>query len=190
GRFTVTARQRDPAGDGEASPRPYPPGGLRSHKGCMGPEPSSQRGPAMHLPTLSSRRLAGAAVMACAAALIPVAALAATAPPAAPAGASAPPCPPAGLVLWLSTGSPAAGTFYYHVNFTNLSGHACTLRGHPGVSAANLGGTRVGTPAGWSNPGNAKLRSIRLANGATAIAVLAVTDVYNYPAGVCHRVTA
>jgi hypothetical protein len=58
------------------------------------------------------------------------------------------------------------------------------------VSAANLGGARVGTPAGWGNPGNAKLRTIRLANGATATAVLAVTDVYNYPAGVCHRVTA
>ena len=143
----------------------------------------------MHLPTLSSRRLTGAAVLACAAALIPVAALAAAAA-AAPAAASAPPCPTAGLVIWLANGSAAAGTFYYDLNFTNLSGHACTLRGHPGVSAANLGGARVGTPAGWGNPGNAKLRTIRLANGATATAVLAVTDVYNYPADVCHRVTA
>jgi Protein of unknown function (DUF4232) len=142
----------------------------------------------MYLPTLSSRRLAGTAAIACAAALIPVAALAAA--PAAPAAASAPPCPTAGLVIWLANGSAAAGTFYYDLNFTNLSGHACTLRGHPGVSAANLGGARVGTPAGWGNPGNAKLRTIRLANGATATAVLAVTDVYNYPAGVCHRVTA
>ena len=144
----------------------------------------------MHLPTLSSRRLAGAAVLACAAVLIPVAARAATAAPATPGAASAPPCPTAGLVIWLTNGSAAAGTFYYDLNFTNLSGHACTLRGHPGVSAANLGGARVGTPAGWGNRGNAKLRTIRLANGATATAVLAVTDVYNYPAGVCHRVTA
>ena len=144
----------------------------------------------MHLPTLSSRRLAGAAVLACAAVLIPVAARAATAAPATPAAASAPPCPTAGLVIWLTNGSAAAGTFYYDLNFTNLSGHACTLRGHPGVSAANLGGARVGTPAGWGNPGNGKLRTIRLASGATATAVLAVTDVYNYPAGVCHRVTA
>ena len=145
----------------------------------------------MHLRTLSSRRLAGAAAIACAAALIPVAALAATAAPEAPATASTlPPCPTAGLVIWLANGSAAAGTFYYDLNFTNLSGHACTLRGHPGVSAVNLGGARVGTPAGWGNPGNAKLRTIRLANGATATAVLAVTDVYNYPASVCHRVTA
>ena len=123
----------------------------------------------MYLPTRSLRRLAGVAAIACAAALIPVASLAATSAPAAPA---------------------AAGTFYYDLNFTNLSGHACTLRGHPGVSAVNLAGGRVGTPAGWGNPGNARLRTIRLANGATATAVLAVTDVYNYPASVCHQVAA
>ena len=144
----------------------------------------------MHLPTLSSRRLAGVAAMACAAALIPVAALAATAAPPAPAAATPPACRTAGLVVWLANGSATAGTFYYDLNFTNLSGHACTLRGHPGVSAVNLSGGRVGQPAGWGNPGNAPLRTIRLANGATATAVLAVTDVYNYPAGVCHRVTA
>jgi hypothetical protein len=133
----------------------------------------------MHLPTFSPRRLAGAAAIACAAALIPVAALAATTVPAAPAAASTPPCQTAGLVIWLANGNAAAGTFYYDLNFTNLSGHACTLRGHPGVSAVNLG-----------NPGNARLRTIRLANGATATAVLAVTDVYNYPASVCHQVPA
>jgi hypothetical protein len=144
----------------------------------------------MHLPTLSSRRLAGVAAMACAAALIPVAALAATAAPAAPAAASPPACRTAGLVVWLANGSAAAGTFYYDLNFTNLSGHACTLRGHPGVSAVNLSGGRVGQPAGWGNPGNAPLRTIRLANGATATAVLAITDVYNYPASVCRRVAA
>jgi hypothetical protein len=143
----------------------------------------------MHLPTLSSRRLAAAAATACAAALIPAAALAATAP-AAPAAASPPACQTAGLVVWLANGSAAAGTFYYDLNFTNLSGHACTLRGHPGVSAVNLSGARAGQPAGWGNPGNAPLSTIRLADGATATAVLAITDVHNYPASVCHRVTA
>ena len=109
----------------------------------------------MHLPTLSSRRLAGAAAIACAAALIPVAALAAGAGPAAgaaPAAASTPPCQTAGLVMWLANGNAAAGTFYYDLNFTNLSGHACTLRGHPGVSAVNLSGGH-GRPAGLGQPG-------------------------------------
>jgi hypothetical protein len=145
----------------------------------------------MHLPTLSPRRLAGAAAAACATALVPVAALATTASPAAPAVAvRTPGCPTAGLVVWMNNEQGAAGTFYSDLNFTNLSGHACTLRGHPGVSAVSLGGARVGTPAGWGNPGNARLRTIRLASGATATAVLAVTDVYNYPASACHRVTA
>ena len=60
----------------------------------------------------------------------------------------------------------------------------------PGVSAVTLGGGHAGTPGGLGDPGDARPRAVRLANGATATAVLAVTDVYNYPASVCHRVTA
>jgi Protein of unknown function (DUF4232) len=145
----------------------------------------------MHLPTLSPRRLAGAAAAACAAALIPVAALAATASPASPAApaaaASAPGCPTAGLVVWMNNEQGAAGTFYSNLNFTNLSGHTCTLRGHPGVSAVNLGGGRLGQPAAWPS---ATLPTVTLANGATATAVLAITDVGVFPPGDCHQVTA
>jgi hypothetical protein len=143
----------------------------------------------MQLPNLSPRRLAGAAAIACAAALTPVAALAGTAAPAAPA-ASTPRCPASGLVVWISNVQGAAGTFYYTLDFTNLSGHACTLRGHPGVSAVNLSGGRIGVPARWGNPGHATLRTVRLAKGATATAVLAITDVDVYPPNVCHQVTA
>jgi len=145
----------------------------------------------MHLPTLSPRRLTGAVAAACAAALIPVAALAATASPAAPAAtASIPACATGGLVVWISNVQGAAGTFYYTLNFTNLSGHACTLRGHPGVSTVNLSGNQIGRPARWGNPGNAghvRLRTVRLARGATATAVLAITNVYNFPPKVCRR---
>jgi len=148
----------------------------------------------MHLPTLSPRRLTGAVAAACAAALIPVAALAATAATAAPAAAaSIPACATGGLVVWISNVQGAAGTFYYTLNFTNLSGHACTLRGHPGVSTVNLSGNQIGRPARWGNPGNAghaRLRTVRLARGATATAVLAITNVYNFPPKVCRRVTA
>jgi hypothetical protein len=148
------------------------------------------KGATVHLPTLSRRRLTGAAA-ACAAALIPVAALAATASPAAPAAAaSIPACATGGLVVWISNVQGAAGTFYYTLNFTNLSGHACTLRGHPGVSTVNLSGSQIGRPARWGNAGHARLRTVRLARGATATAVLAVTNVYNFPPKVCRRVTA
>ena len=143
----------------------------------------------MHLPTLSPRRLAGAAAVACATALIPVAALATTASPAAPAVAvRTPGCPTAGLVIWMNNEQGAAGTFYSDLNFTNLSGHACSLRGHPGVSAIDLGGDgQLGMPAAWPA---ATLRTVTLANGATATAVLAITDVGVFSTGACHPVTA
>lgn len=128
----------------------------------------------MHLSASSPTRLAGAAAIACAAALIPMASLAATAAPSAPAAITAS-CATSGLVVWMNTqGDGAAGTIYYTLEFTNLSGHACTLRGNPGVSAVSLGGQQLGAPARWSN---AKTSLVRLASGATATAVLMYSDV-------------
>jgi hypothetical protein len=95
----------------------------------------------MHLPTFSPRRLAAVADMACTAALIPVASLAATG-----STASAPRCATSGLVVWANAdyGGGYAGGYYYTISFTNLSGHACTLRGYPGVSAVSLTGHQLG----------------------------------------------
>src|SRR5580704_9196404 len=101
----------------------------------------------------SPKRLAGLIALACAAALAPAAALAVTAAPAAPAAtaaARAPRCATSGLVIWLTRDGVAAGSVFYTLNFTNLSGHACRLDGHPGVSAVTLGGRQVGSPAGWA----------------------------------------
>src|SRR5258708_22518067 len=100
-----------------------------------------RRGEPLAFPTPTQRRLAGAAAIACAAALTPVAALAATSSRAAPAAtASAPRCATSGLVVWLNVppGNHYAGGAYYYISFTNLSGHACTLRGYPGGSAVSL----------------------------------------------------
>jgi len=143
----------------------------------------------MQLPNISPKRLAGAAAIACAAALAPVAALAGTASPAAPA-ASAPACPASGLVIWVGGSQGALGTIYYNLNYTNLSGHACTLRGHPGISTVNLNGGRIGAPALWGNPGNVKTRTVRLAKGATATSVLAVQQTGVFPPQVCRPVMA
>jgi hypothetical protein len=134
----------------------------------------------MHIPTFPARRLACVAALACAAALTPVASLAATASPAAPAAtASTPRCATSGLVVWLNVppGNHYAGGAYYYLEFTNLSGHACTLHGYPGVSAVNLAGRQIGSPAGW---GTAKTPAVRLANGATATAKLNIADPANY----------
>jgi len=134
----------------------------------------------MHLPTSSPRLLTGAAAIACAAALAPAAALAATSSPAAPqATASAPPCATSGLVVWLNVppGNSYAGGASYNLQFTNQSGHACTLRGHPGVSAVSLSGHQFGRPAGWAPPG---ITTVTLANGATATAKLTIADTGDF----------
>ena len=92
--------------------------------------------------------------------------------------------------MWLNTqaGGAAAGSTYYKLEFTNLSGRACTLRGYPGVSAVDLRGRQVGSAAG-RNP-TYPLRTITLKPGASAAAVLQIADAYNYPAATCHRTTA
>jgi hypothetical protein len=133
----------------------------------------------MHLPTPSPRRLIGATAIACAAALAPAAALAATSSPAAQAAAASPGCATSGLVVWLNVppGNDYAGGAYYDLEFTNLSGHACTLRGYPGVSAVGLNGRQLGSPAGW---GSSTTTTVRLASGHTATAELQITDTGNY----------
>jgi len=94
------------------------------------------------------------------------------------------------LVVWLGTneGGGAAGSVFYRLNFTNLSGHACTLAGYPGVSAVDLGGRPLGSAAG-RNP-HQPLRIVTLRRAATVSAVLQVNQAVNFPTGSCHPTTA
>jgi hypothetical protein len=94
-------------------------------------------------------------------------------------------CATAGLVVWAYAdyGGGYAGGYAYTVGFTNLSGHACTLRGHPGVSAVSLAGQQLGSPAGL---GGGTLTTVTLANGATATARLDIGDAGAF----CQPVTA
>ncbi len=140
----------------------------------------------MRLSVVSLRWRAAVAVLAGAAVLTPAAALAASAAPAATAVTAAsaataaatttatPACATSGLVIWLTEDGAAAGTAFYTLNFTNLSGHACTLKGHPGVAAASLAGARVGAPAGWEPPA---AHVVRLAPDATGYALVRYSDV-------------
>jgi hypothetical protein len=144
-------------------------------------------------------RLTGAAALAAAAALIPTAALgaapaaaptagpaipttpisAAITPAPAPATASATACATPGLVIWLDTqGNGTAGSVFYTLELTNLSGHTCTLRGYPGVSAVNLAGHTVGSAA--SRDHSTTPHNVTLAPGAAG----------NFPPATCHQVTA
>lgn len=104
--------------------------------------------------------------------------------------ASSPPCATSTTVIWLyiPAGSAAAGSSYYDLRFTNLSGHTCALGGHPGVSAVNLSGQQLGSAASFV--GAAGLVTVDLANGATAASTLRITDVANFPASSCPQAAA
>lgn len=138
----------------------------------------------MNISLLSSKRTIGIAVIAAGAALALLAgsSFARTTSPA-PA-----PCSTSKLVVWLDTqGSGAAGSVYYKLHFTNLSGHRCRLSGYPGVSAVDLHGKQLGSAASRIP---AHGRSLKLAPGATATAVLQIAQVVNFTPSACRKVTA
>ncbi|MGH2870498.1 MAG: DUF4232 domain-containing protein [Solirubrobacteraceae bacterium] len=121
-----------------------------------------------------------------------VAALAAVTPAASTAlsatSASTPACSAAGLVNWINpNGNGAAGTIFYQLRFTNLSGHRCTLHGYPGVSGIDLHGHRLGAAARRST---SPVHVIALNNGATAKAVLGIAESSFFPPATCKPTTA
>jgi Domain of unknown function (DUF4232) len=138
-----------------------------------------------------SRRLPrGTIAVTAAAALASTVTLAGSASIAATGRAAAiPRCPTSGLVIWLgTTGNGAAGSIYYSLYLTNLSRRACTVRGYPSVSAVDLAGRQVGRVA--TRETGTRPATLTLAPGATATAVLRVTNAANYSSSVCHEVTA
>jgi Protein of unknown function (DUF4232) len=126
------------------------------------------------------KRLAAVAGLACAAALAPAAAFAATTSAPHHATAGVPRCATSGLVVWLNVppGNDYAGGAFYYLEFNNQSGHACTLRGSPGVSAVSLSGRPLGSAAGGDYSGH--VPAIMLADGATATAKLQIADTGNF----------
>jgi len=101
---------------------------------------------------------------------------------------AAPPCQSSGIDDWLDTnGNGTAGTIFYHLEFTNLSGHACTLQGFPFVFAVNLAGHQIGNRAVLNHafPAN----SVTVGNGKTIHAVLGIVDTGNFPTSACKPVT-
>jgi hypothetical protein len=116
--------------------------------------------------------------------------------PAASPRASTPVPVPAGCAtsaLRLGTGyqQGAAGTAFYDITFTNISGSACVLQGYPGVSLVSAGsdaGSQIGADA--KRDAAAPVTPVTLPAGQTAHAVLGVTQAANYPAGRCQPVTA
>src|SRR5438067_3417684 len=95
--------------------------------------------------------------------------------PAAPAPVRA--CTADDLGVWLAVAQldGAAGSVYYPLQFTNLSRHACAMRGFAGVSAVDRNLHQLGSPAGRAHV--VPVRTVVLAPGRTAPAVLRYGDV-------------
>jgi hypothetical protein len=99
------------------------------------------------------------------------------------------PCRTSQLAIWLDTvPNGTAGSSYYNLELSNLSGRTCVMRGYPGVSALSLTGRQVGTAAGRQT--GSRARTVTLAPRQTATVTLQVVDVYNYPQSRCLRTLA
>lgn len=115
--------------------------------------------------------------------------------------ATAPACTTSNLVVWLNTvGNGAAGSSYYDLNFTNLSAHACTLIGYPGVSGVSLSNRQVGSSAARDNTIGPAVITLTSALSArellsatthnTATVILQITEVMNFPVSTCRQISA
>jgi hypothetical protein len=150
-----------------------------------------------HLSTIpkTARRITAALAAATAAGLIAVTAVSAAASPdtvlasdaARTTATPVPACTAHDLGAWVAVtqGNGAAGSVYYPLQFTNLSRHACAMRGFPGVSALDRAAHQLGSPAGRARA--VPVRTVVLAPGATAHSVLRLSDVVLSTAA-CHPV--
>jgi hypothetical protein len=91
------------------------------------------------------------------------------------------------LKLSLGMSQGAAGTFYQNVVLTNDGTVACTLYGYPGVSYVDSSGALIGSP---TSEDAGKKKTITLAVGGQANALLRQPDAGNFPPASCHMTTA
>lgn len=106
------------------------------------------------------------------------------------ATASIAPCTTAGLVIWIphGLGDGTAGSIYYKLEFTNLSGRTCTLSGFPTAVAIGLNGQRIGRQA-KPEPGQ-KPGRVKLTAGSSATAELRIVEAGAIPTSKCHPAMA
>jgi len=100
-----------------------------------------------------------------------------------------PSCLRTDLTAWLAiprTGFSNASNFY-DLEISNVSSHACTLYGYPGVSALRADGSQLGSAAGRAG-GTKEL--VTLAPGGTAHATLYIDYAGDTTASACHPTTA
>ncbi|MGA8747089.1 MAG: DUF4232 domain-containing protein [Solirubrobacterales bacterium] len=116
-----------------------------------------------------------------------------SAPPlsaASPTGVSTPACKTAGLVIWIpdGRGNGTAGSIYYRLEFTNLSGRTCTLSGFPTAVAIGLNGRRLGQQAKLESAQKPGL--VKLVAGGSAAAQLRIVEAGAIRAASCDPAMA
>jgi hypothetical protein len=98
-------------------------------------------------------------------------------------------CATSGLRVSVGAANGAAGSLYYPLRFTNVSGVPCGLYGYPGVSFVSApGGGELGGAAIRNSTFGPSL--VTLAPGAVAHASVQVVVAQSYPAARCRPVTA
>jgi hypothetical protein len=106
-----------------------------------------------------------------------------------PAVVGTPACPNGSLKVTMGLGQGYAGGVYQVIDFTNTSGSTCTLTGYPGVSLVS-GPPFVQIGLAAKRNTNTPVRTITLAPGAVANAVLQIVDALNYPTATCSPAQA
>jgi hypothetical protein len=91
------------------------------------------------------------------------------------------------LTLSLGLGQGTAGSSYQNIVLTNTGSAACTLYGYPGVSFVDASGALIGKPS--SEDAGTK-KTVTLAAGGAAHALLRQPDAGNFPPSACHKTTA
>jgi len=87
-----------------------------------------------------------------------------------------------------SAGGGTAGSYYSFIDFTNTSSASCTLYGYPGVSLTAASGAQIGPAA--TRDATTAAATVTLAPGATANAVLRMTDPTVYATSQCKPTTS
>jgi hypothetical protein len=97
-------------------------------------------------------------------------------PAAASASGLVPRCTPSDLAVWVNANSAdgAAGTIWYHLEFTNTSHSMCHLYSWPGVSALSSGGQQLGPAA--VRTGSVPATYVNIPAGGTAHSVFGYVD--------------
>jgi Protein of unknown function (DUF4232) len=98
-------------------------------------------------------------------------------------------CTTGDLSLAVGAANGAAGSFYYPLQFTNISGTTCTMYGYPGVALVTQQDGSIVGAAAVRNP-TFPAEVVTLAPGGVAHASLQVAVAANYTVAACGPVTA